>query len=193
MKRSVTFVAVLAVVAAIVGARVSADQPRVSFVDATETVCTITDPGVQWITGNGPGGAGVLHVRGQVRHDRVIPNPGHGDPRVDGYADLTANLDMDLATGDGNLAGSVVITPNDPQYGGAYFEGHFTAKLTGGLAHDGRADAQGVGQFDGLKLSGTFANFASSANGGCDDESARPFPTLQTHVTGQIFDPSKKN
>jgi hypothetical protein len=193
MTRIVKVVALLAVVAAVVGVRVFADQPRVSPVQATETVCTITDPGVSWITGNGAGGAGVLHIRGQVRHDRVVPDPSVGDPRVDGYADLTANLDVDLASFDGTLAGSVVITPSDPAYDGAFFAGHFTAKLAGGLAYDGRADAQGVGQFDGLKLSGTFENFVSSANGGCIDESARPFPTLQTHVTGQIFDPSKKN
>jgi len=173
-------------VAAIIGARiVSADQPRVSFVDATETVCTIVVPGEQWVSGNG-----ILHVRGQVRHDRVVPNPGQGDPRVNGWADLTADLEMDLATGDGSLAGSLQVTPIDPSYHGS-FVGHFTAKLTGGLAV-GRADAQGVGEFDGLKLSGTFANFVSNNSGSCPDESARPFPNLQTHVTGQIFDPSKK-
>src|ERR1041385_3444044 len=69
--RSVSLSVVVAV-AAFVGARiVSADQPRVSFVDATETVCTIIVPGEQWVSGDG-----ILHVRGQVRHDRVVPNPG---------------------------------------------------------------------------------------------------------------------
>lgn len=180
--KSVTLAVVLAGAAS-----VSADQPRVSFVDATETVCTIPDPGKQWVSGDG-----ILHVRGQVRHDRVVPNPGQGDPRVNGFADLTANLDLDLATGDGTLAGSVQVTPLDPVYHGASFVGHFNAKLTAGLAI-GRADAQGIGDFDGLKLSGTFANFVSTSTGHCPDESARPFPNLQTHVTGQIFDPSKKN
>lgn len=184
---SVTLGIALAFVA-FVGARiVFADQPRVSFVDATETVCTIPVPGEQWVSGDG-----ILHVRGQLRHDRVVPNPGQGDPRVDGFADLTADLDMDLATGDGTLAGTVQVTPLDPAYHGASFFGHFNAKLTGGLAV-GRADAQGIGDFDGLKLSGTFANFVSANSGDCPNESGRPFPTLQTHVTGQIFDPSKKN
>lgn len=182
ISKSVTLAVVIACAAS-----VSADQPRVSFVDATETVCTIPDPGTAWVSGNG-----ILHVRGQVRHDRVVPNPGQGDPRVNGWADLTADLEMDLATGDGSLSGTVRVAPIDPAYHGAYFFGHFTAQLTGGLAV-GRADAQGVGDFDGLKLSGTFANFVSSNSGSCDDESVRPFPELQTHVTGQIFDPSKKN
>ena len=185
--KSVTLAVVLAVAASVGVRRVSADQPRVSLVDATETVCTIPVPGKQWVSGDG-----ILHVRGQVRHDRVRPNPGQGDPRIDGFADLTADLEMDLATGDGSLAGSVQVTPLDPAYHGSSFVGHFTAKLTGGLAV-GRADAQGNGDFDGLKLSGTFTNFVSMASGDCPDESGRPFPTLQTHVTGQIFDPSKKN
>ena len=126
MVRVARLVALLGLVALFVGPNAAAaGQQRISPVQAIETVCFIPDQGVQWVTGDG-----ILHVRGQVRRDRVEPVAGHPEPRVNGWAILTADLDMHLATGDGTLAGSLLVVPNDESLNG-FFQGRFTAKLTG--------------------------------------------------------------
>ena len=159
-------------------------QPTRSVVDAVETVCYIVDPGTQWVTGDG-----ILHIRGQVRKDRVVPQ---NEPRVDGWAYLFANLDLNTNTGDGTFSGMLIVQPIAPSLSAGNFQGRFTGKITAGAA-EGKAEAQGQGIFDGLKLSGTFADFPSDpATAPCPPDAVRPFPDHRTKVDGVIFAPNSK-
>jgi hypothetical protein len=159
-------------------------QPTKSAVNAVETVCYIVEPGTQWVTGDG-----ILHIRGQVRKDRVVPE---NEPRVDGWAYLFANLDLDTNTGDGTFSGMLIVQPIAPSLSAGLFQGRFTGKITAGSAV-GKAEAQGQGIFDGLKLSGTFADFPSDpATAPCPDDAVRPFLDHRTQVTGMIFQAHSK-
>ena len=148
-------------------------QSKVTPLEATETVCAILDPGKEWVTRQG-----VLHIRGQVRKNRVESS----EPRVDGWNTLIVNVNLDLRTMKGTLAGTFMIVPNTID--GA-FEGTFQAQITDGLA-SGKAVAHGTGALEGQKLSGAIDDFLSNDPGPCQP---RPFPDRQTRAVGIIHEP----
>ena len=88
---------------------------------------------------------GILHIRGLP-----VSGPVSGD--LEGTISILANLNLDLATGSGDLFGSLTLETSVGTW-----DSHFSGTITGGLA-----SGEFVGKSpDGRKIMGTFTERAS--------------------------------
>jgi hypothetical protein len=107
MKRILAILAACGLLSVLATAPVAATTTKIPFT-CEEHLLAQTDPGTVWIDDGL-----VLHVRGaQYRYAHV------GDPLCAGVADVVVNLDLDLATSEGELWGTNHIASS--VYDGGY-------------------------------------------------------------------------
>jgi hypothetical protein len=138
MRRIVLLVMVALGLMALAAPAPAATRTPVTFTDTTISTGT---PKRVWTSG------GVLHVRGMPQTTAVS-----GD--LTGTFSLQVNLNLDLATGTGELYGKFILTTSTVTW-----EGSFTAQITSTGA-SGKFIGQGS---DGTKIIGTFTQISSTS------------------------------
>ncbi len=136
----------------------TAVQARVTMTPAawTSTPVEVIDPGKDWVDDEG-----VFHVR-----DRIVILRLEGD--LVGTAEAVQNLNIDLATGDGNgwaittVTAMWVTAPEGERRG--TFEGRPSVTIRGGVMVSGTGMLHGSDGFEGLKAK--ISNVSQSVPGG---------------------------
>ncbi len=140
MKRAVIGMSVLVVSLLLATSGVQAKATKTPFTFTAADIA-LGEPEREWVDDEG-----ILHVRNQA-YQFVVS----GD--FDGTLSGLVNVNMDLATGDGDGFGTLLLAVTG---GGGTFEGRFTATFEGG-AISGEFVGHGTGDFEGMKIMGTFA------------------------------------
>jgi hypothetical protein len=122
----------------------SAQATKTDF-EAEELLFPIGSPGKIWVSDDG-----VQHIR-----DFPVAGPVWGD--IDGQLTVVANINWDLATGDGTAYGTAVL---DVEWNGltGAFEGRSQWKYAGFLISAGQFVGHGTGDFEGMHMRANFFN-----------------------------------
>ena len=121
---------------------VSAQSTMTDFV-SEESLAPIGPPGRVWVSDDG-----IQHLR-----DFPVAGPVWGD--LNGTLTVHANINWDLATGDGTAYGTAVL---DAEWNGktGTFEGRSQWKYTGFGVSDGQFVGHGTGDFAGMHMQANF-------------------------------------
>lgn len=122
----------------------SGGATKIDF-EAEEALAPIGPPGKIWVSDDG-----VQHIR-----DFPVAGPVWGD--LNGTLTVIANINLDLATGDGTAFGTFVL---DVEWNGLIgtFEGRSQWKYDGFLITNGQGSARGTGDFEGMHMQANFFN-----------------------------------
>lgn len=138
LKRFVLLALVTVAVLSVFAAPATARSNKTAF---RAELGTPYDPGAperEWIDG-----AGVLHVRRQSSKRDIT-----GD--ITGWEEVVSNVNLDLATLDGEAWGEVTFHVTWDGRAGT-FRARYSMKITDGYA-DGRVVGHGAGELEGVKL-----------------------------------------
>lgn len=122
----------------------AADNAAVKIDFESEELLAPTGPlGKIWVSDDG-----VQHIR-----DFEVAGPVWGD--INGTLTVVANINLDLATGDGTGHGTFVL---DVEWNGltGTFEGTSQWKYDGFLVSNGKGSADGTGDFEGMHMQANF-------------------------------------
>jgi hypothetical protein len=124
--------------------RASEEADRIDF-ESMESLVPLGPPGKVWTTGDG-----IQHIR-----DFAVSGPVWGD--LNGTLTVVANINWNLATGDGTAFGTAVLTVEWNGLTGT-FEGRSQWKYEGFLVVAGQFVGHGTGDFEGMQMQANFFN-----------------------------------
>jgi hypothetical protein len=108
-------------------------------VSGTDTISQMVDEGRTWMAD------GIQHVRGWTGEYATVGEPG---AYLDGTSIVVANWNLDTASGDGTMWGTIELTLTG---GGGGWHESWVAKFDGGV-WSGWAVGRGFGTLDGMKM-----------------------------------------
>jgi hypothetical protein len=143
-RQKILLATILALIAVLIVGTVSvaAKSTKTDFA-SEESLAPIGAPGRVWESD------GIQHIR-----DFPVAGPVWGE--LNGRLTVVANINWDLATGDGTAYGTAVLEVNDWNGLTGAFEGRSQWKYTGFAVTDGQFVGHGTGDFAGMHVKANF-------------------------------------
>ncbi|HUS34628.1 MAG TPA: hypothetical protein VM680_04675 [Verrucomicrobiae bacterium] len=137
-----TCIQILSLLITVLSGSITKAVDRIDF-ESVESLVPLGPPGKVWTTSDG-----IQHIR-----DFAVSGPVSGD--INGTLTVIANINWNLATGEGTAYGTFVLAVEWNGLTGT-FVGRSQWKYSGFKVQDGQGVGHGTGDFEGMQL---FANF----------------------------------